>query len=80
MIRTVADIGRILEARGVAAMSIRLPCEDTKFKWQVSLKATDFRLIWDCGKPKSDFISALEDCLGVEVVVDHPTDLGKLLE
>jgi hypothetical protein len=80
MIRTVADIGRIIEERDIAAMSIRRPCEQTRFKWQVSLKVNDFRLEWDRGKPMPDFISALESCLGVEVVIERPTDLGSLLE
>lgn len=81
MIRTVADIGRIMDERNIPVMSIRRPCEKTKWKWQVSFKETDFRIDWVMGKQRPDFISALESCLGekVDLVIMPKTDLSDLL-
>ena len=82
MIENIAAIGRIMDEREIAIMSIRRPCEQTNFKWQVSIKDSEFRLDWTRGKLKPDFISALESCLGekVEVVVVRKTnDLASLL-
>lgn len=80
MIRGVADIGRIMDERDIPIMSIRRPCEKTKWKWQVSFKETEFRLDWVM-KQRPDFISALESCLGekVEVVIPLNTDLSDML-
>lgn len=84
MIRTVADIARIMEERDIPVMSIRRPSEKTNGKWQVSFLPNDFRINWTRGKLKPDFISALEACFGekVEIVVEKPsaTDIGSLLE
>lgn len=65
MMRPAADIGTIMETREIPVISIRAPCEDNKWKWQVSYKENDFRIDWTRGKPKGTFLQALESALGV---------------
>lgn len=79
MIRTLADLGKLMDARDIPVLSILRPCEKTKGKWQVSFKETEFRIDWTQGKLKPDFISALESCLGEKVEVVVPTDLTDIL-
>lgn len=81
MIGSVADIGRIMEERGILVMSIRQPSERTKGKWQVSFRETESQLEWQCGKQKPDFISALESALGEKVGIEKKCsgDLEDLL-